>query len=71
MTMVEPRTCKACGDVYDEARGDGYCGLCPACADDYDAVADELDATVDEWARGRAEVLHTGKHETEAEMEET
>jgi hypothetical protein len=29
----EPTRCSSCGDVYDEARGDGYCGLCPSCAD--------------------------------------
>jgi len=28
-----PHPCDRCGDVYDEARGDGYCGLCPSCAD--------------------------------------
>lgn len=32
-TMVEPYDCERCGDAYDEANGDGYCGLCPACAD--------------------------------------
>ena len=26
-------TCESCGDLYDETRGDGYCGLCPSCAD--------------------------------------
>jgi hypothetical protein len=29
--MVE---CDRCGDTYDEAKGDGWCGLCPSCADD-------------------------------------
>ena len=29
----EPVTCSRCGAVYDEATGDGYCGLCPECAD--------------------------------------
>lgn len=31
--MSEPHACDDCGTVYDEARGDGYCGQCPACAD--------------------------------------
>jgi rubredoxin len=32
--LVEPYPCERCGEVYDEASGDGYCGLCPSCADD-------------------------------------
>lgn len=28
-----PVECSECGEIYDEARGDGYCGLCPSCAD--------------------------------------
>lgn len=31
--MVEPHDCDRCGTTYDEANGDGYCGLCPSCAD--------------------------------------
>lgn len=31
--MAEPHACDRCGTVYDEAGGDGYCGLCPSCAD--------------------------------------
>ena len=35
--MTEPYPCERCGEVYDEAGGDGYCGLCPSCADkDYE-----------------------------------
>lgn len=30
---VEPHDCDRCGETYDEAKGDGYCGLCPECAD--------------------------------------
>lgn len=30
---VEPHNCDECGELYDEASGDGYCGLCPSCAD--------------------------------------
>lgn len=26
--------CIRCGTEYDEARGDGWCGLCPKCADE-------------------------------------
>jgi hypothetical protein len=26
-------TCYRCRADYDESRGDGWCGLCPACAD--------------------------------------
>lgn len=33
ITMVEPHDCDECGETYDEASGDGYCGLCPSCAD--------------------------------------
>lgn len=25
--------CDRCGQPYDEAAGDGWCGLCPECAD--------------------------------------
>jgi hypothetical protein len=25
--------CARCSSVYDETAGDGYCGLCPRCAD--------------------------------------
>ena len=25
--------CDRCGERYEEAKGDGYCGLCPKCAD--------------------------------------
>lgn len=32
--MKEPQACDRCQDIYDEARGDGYCGLCPSCADE-------------------------------------
>lgn len=32
--MLEPHACDRCYAVYDEAGGDGYCGLCPTCADD-------------------------------------
>ena len=31
--MDEPHACDECGAVYDEARGDGYNGRCPSCAD--------------------------------------
>jgi hypothetical protein len=31
--MLEPHNCDRCRKVYDEASGDGYCGLCPSCAD--------------------------------------
>jgi rubredoxin len=34
--MIEPHACHDCGEIYDEANGDGYCGLCPRCADDTD-----------------------------------
>lgn len=30
--------CETCSDPYDEAAGDGYCGLCPSCADTTDAL---------------------------------
>ena len=30
---IEPHNCDECGELYDEASGDGYCGLCPSCAD--------------------------------------
>lgn len=32
--LVDEVACDRCGKVYDESQGDGYCGLCPACADD-------------------------------------
>jgi predicted Zn-ribbon and HTH transcriptional regulator len=32
--LVEPVDCERCGLVYDEACGEGYCGLCPTCADE-------------------------------------
>ncbi len=32
--MTAPRKCERCGEVYDEARGDGYNGMCPSCADE-------------------------------------
>lgn len=33
--MDEPHArATRCGELYDEARGDGYAGLCPACADE-------------------------------------
>ena len=31
--MIGPHNCDRCGETYDEAKGDGYCGLCPSCAD--------------------------------------
>lgn len=31
--MQEPYDCERCGTTYDEACGEGYCGLCPDCAD--------------------------------------
>lgn len=31
--MVEPHACDYCGEIYDEAGGDGYAGMCPECAD--------------------------------------
>jgi hypothetical protein len=33
--------CDDCGEVYDEACGDGYCGLCPACADASEPANDD------------------------------
>lgn len=30
---VEPHDCECCGETYDETSGEGYCGLCPSCAD--------------------------------------
>lgn len=30
---AESVVCERCGERYDEERGDGYCGLCPSCAD--------------------------------------
>lgn len=42
--MMTPVACDECGTIYDEARGDGYCGLCPSCADKaYEAELDEPD----------------------------
>lgn len=38
--MIEPNACERCGQVYDEAKGDGYCGLCPPCADATDPPHD-------------------------------
>jgi hypothetical protein len=32
----EPYLCESCGEAYDEAAGDGYCGRCPSCADELD-----------------------------------
>jgi rubredoxin len=32
--LAEPYDCERCGNVYDEASGDGFCGLCPTCADE-------------------------------------
>jgi hypothetical protein len=32
--LVEPHDCECCGEVYDEAGGNGYCGYCPSCADE-------------------------------------
>ena len=29
----EPAECVRCGEVYDEASGEGYNGFCPGCAD--------------------------------------
>lgn len=29
----EPHECDRCRAWYDESSGDGYCGLCPSCAD--------------------------------------
>lgn len=31
--MATPVECRRCQEFYDEARGDGYNGLCPSCAD--------------------------------------
>ena len=31
--MSCPVSCEICQEVYDEVKGDGYCGMCPACAD--------------------------------------
>ena len=40
--MAEPEEGDNCRAFYDAARGDGYAGLCPSCADDeYDA--DEIE----------------------------
>lgn len=33
LTMTAPHRCDKCGTLYDEAKGDGYGGLCPSCAD--------------------------------------
>jgi hypothetical protein len=33
--------CSRCSETYDETRGDGYCGLCPACADATEPNSDE------------------------------
>lgn len=30
--------CYRCGKEYDEDKGDGYCGLCPKCADETEPV---------------------------------
>lgn len=38
--MEQPYACDRCGTVYDEASGDGYCGLCPSCADATEPVID-------------------------------
>lgn len=40
--MIEPYACERCGEVYDEAGGDGYMGLCPACADATEPPEDDL-----------------------------
>jgi rubredoxin len=42
--MIEPHACDRCSVIYDEARGDGYCGLCPSCADDDSADHDAGEA---------------------------
>jgi hypothetical protein len=34
----EPHPCDNCGTVYDETSGEGYCGLCPSCADAGESV---------------------------------
>jgi hypothetical protein len=34
-------TCDECGEAYDESVGDGYCGLCPSCADKSDGGDDD------------------------------
>lgn len=39
--MVEPHRCDRCGTTYDEASGDGYCGLCPSCADQTEPEPDD------------------------------
>lgn len=42
--MAEPYKCEECGTWYDEASGDGYCGLCPSCADkEHDEDEEEYD----------------------------
>lgn len=57
--------CDRCGRVYDEARGDGYCGLCPECADATDVLyrcqtcrhtGDIDDFTADDISDGVAKV---------------
>lgn len=37
----EPHACDRCGTTYDEAQGDGYCGLCPSCADATEPKGDD------------------------------
>jgi len=33
MEVLGVAVCRACEEVYDEGTGEGYCGLCPSCAD--------------------------------------
>lgn len=39
--MAEPHSCDLCGAIYDEAKGDGWCGKCPSCADAYELRDDD------------------------------
>lgn len=41
--MLEPHLCDECGELYDEAGGDGYNGRCPSCADASEPDDDEED----------------------------
>lgn len=41
--MEEPHACDSCSEIYDEAGGDGYFGLCPSCADKSEPEEDSND----------------------------
>ena len=60
-SQPSPR-CTRCRRRYDEARGDGYCGLCPGCTDATEPHDAECGILAIDWRRRRFSVRGAGGH---------